>query len=1021
MTPNQLNNNKPTIAVLTNMISTPFSEGIIFGAIDYAKQNDYNVLCFAGAEFNKPALANMSRDRVFELVDQERVDGVMLPMGALSRFITVDEQLEFLSRFKNIPVITVCSDIPGYQNVGYSPRQGTFELVEHLVKVHNVTRFSFVAATGVHRASQIKKQLMIEAMAEHGLSFDERLLITSEMRRGAQIDGLDKIFTDDRQQWPEAIVASTDRQAQSVIAALTRRGIKVPEDVIVTGSAGHVDSLFAEPPITSIVEPTYELGWYAAERLIDAISGRPHTENLVLPTTLAIRRSCGCNKPGINQQKQNSETPRITPAKDRLTITQVQCELEKVLRMASTEQQASIPSAVPRKLAERLFEDLQQQSMSLISQFHQELEHTLKSEDFFMWGQMAQCIHRILMQQISSNLSDGFETTIAEALFKIVQSCNEMAGRYRSFEAEKYVGIMREIGIQLNSEFNLEEIGQLLAFNLNIPDCYISIFEESNQPFGKATCIMAMRDGNSVDISEQPYTATAFMPPEVPAYKDPYALLIMPLSFRNDFMGLCLLNMGERKGVVYEGLLTQFSSALKNQIHLRNLKAQEAHIRALAYSDQLTKLPNRSLLNERLNFTVQKALSNRNSFAVLFIDLDGFKWVNDSMGHDAGDLLLSTVANLFAECVREGDTLGRFGGDEFVVILPDIDSSSDAAAVAERIIRILSSPIDIRDQSVFITASVGISLYPQDGNSAETLLTNADKAMYRSKQNGKNRYGFYEAEREEALNRTVMIRNLLHSALQDESFELAFQPQVDRLTRQVCGVEALVRLGGENPHGVGPSEFIPLAEEIGLIDEIGQRVFRAACQQQRLWEDAGYPLKCSVNVSAKQFRNPNLANELIEIMEETAADPSKITIEVTENAVIDDEGSARNILQQLSDYGISIAIDDFGTGYASLSGLRKIPVDILKVDRSFVSDCDTNDENASIIAAIIMMAKGLKLRVIAEGVETAANLDFLSELGCDEIQGYLFARPLPAEKIPRLVDYLAESASARARQTSNRR
>lgn len=1120
-----LKNKRPTIAVLTNMMATPFSEGIIFGASDYAKRHGYNVLCFTGAEFAKPVQTNMSRDRIFDLVDKDLIDGVMLPMGALSRYISLQQQLSFLERFSNVPVITIASDIPGYMNVGYSPRQGIFDLVDHLIQKHHVQRFA--GATGSHLSTIIKKQYFVEAVAENGLHFDEKMFITSDMYRNAPIPALKGLFSGDKESRPQAIVAGTDNQARDILTALTEMGIRVPEDVILTGSMGHAESLFSNPPLTSILEPTYELGWHAAERVVAAIEGRPYKENLVLPTSLVIRRSCGCVQAGDNPILGNTYHSTSIESQT-LTLSLIQKNLEQILAAALPEHRAKLAPNTAQILSILLLESLRiNQPNGLLGHFSYELERSIKTDVIFLWVQLAQCIHQTLMQQMTIKKPNEIEGEIAAGLFDIVQNCIEKASQYRRFEAEKYIGTMREIGIQLNSEFNLDEISQLLTQDLSITDCYISIFEELNHPNHLMSSVMATRNGSSSNVTIQPYSANLLIPPTVEPYQELFSLLIMPLSFKEDFLGVCVLNIGERKGIVYEGLLTHFSSALKNQIHVRHLKeaeerfsdiahsasdwlweidisakfkycsdgvnkvlgyspesmlgksiqdfvaypnasyiielmqamnevnrletheclyrhkngnervllttgkpvikngqivgyrgaykdiseikAQEARISTLAYRDSLTDLPNRTLFNERLHAVLAAASRTHIEFAVLFVDLDGFKLINDSMGHDAGDLLLCDVAALFTQCVREEDTLARFGGDEFVILLPNIESGKDAALVAERMTEILSNPFTIRNQSIFITASIGISIFPGDGKTAATLLINADKAMYRSKKNGKNCFSFYEPELEDSINQTVMIRHLLHTAIRENGFHLLFQPQVNNKTLQISGVEALIRFSKGDAQNIGPECFIPLAEEIGLICEVGLWVFKKACQQQRKWADAGHHLKCSINVSAKQFRNPQLADEFINILKETGVDPTMITIEITENAVINDQDRAQAILQKLADYGLSIAIDDFGTGYASLSCLRKIPVNILKIDSSFVFDCDTNTENASIIEAIVMMAKSLKLKIVAEGVENTAHLDFLSKLNCDEMQGYLFAEPLTEDQVTKMFEAQVKS------------
>jgi diguanylate cyclase (GGDEF)-like protein/PAS domain S-box-containing protein len=1123
MSSTNLINGRPTIAVLTNMMATPFAQGIIFGASDYAKLHNYNIICFSGAEFAKEAPINMSRHRIFELIASSFIDGVMLPMGALSRFIDLDEQLQFLNQFSHVPVVTIASDIPGYLNVGYSPQQGMFELVDHLVQQHQIKRFSFAGATGVHRSSLVKKAFFIEALNLHQIEYDEGNNITSDMRRNAPMEGLESLFSKHKSQWPQAIVASTDNQAKDIITALKLINVHVPQDVIVTGSMGHVDSLFAEPPLTSIVEPTYELGWFGAERLIAAIEGRPFTQNLEIPTSLVIRRSCGCNQPGYCPDINTEVT--LNQSGLSLTLDDIRHELTNLLDNVTPELRNFISAPTSEHIAHLTLRALAyHESQPLLNYFHQQLELSLKTEANYIWGQIAQCVHRIVMRHIDPTTSAENESPLAIALFGIVQTCNEKAGHYREFQSQKYVGLMREIGIQLNSEFDLNEISTLLSHGLDISECFINIFEELNQPVRLSSSVLAMQQGKRIKVSSSPFPSSQLIPPDAIPYGEAFSFIVMPLSFKQDFIGFCVFGMGERKGVVYEGLLTLFSSALKNQLHVKSLleaeakfsdiahsasdwlweidsqthftycsdgvaqvlgyapetlvgcpiidylanpnhlavaqlvqsmraehgavaheslyrhkngslrtllatgkaviksgkivgyrgaykdisdiKAQEDRIRTLAYYDPLTHLVNRTLFNDRLNTIVGESKTNGGQFAVLFVDLDGFKLVNDSLGHDAGDLLLCEVAELFSKCVTEFDTLARFGGDEFVVLLPHIDDNEEAKQVANQLIDTLSSPIKIRNQAFYVTASIGISIYPTHGDTAETLLVNADKAMYRAKQNGRNRCGFYEPKLEDELNRMVTVCNLLHSSLQTGNFTLLYQPLLNATTRKVCGVEALIRMvpKSEGDPIIGPDEFIPVAEDIGLIDKIGLWVFQTSCQQLDKWSSLGLNIKCSVNISAKQFRNPNIGDQLIKIIEAADINPEWITIEITENAVIDNEIKARAILHQLSEYGVKIAIDDFGTGYASLSCLRKIPVDIIKIDRSFVNDCITNTENANIISAIVMMAKSLKLQIVAEGVETQQQSTFLENLGCDKLQGYLFSKPLSEQQLVKFLN-----------------
>ncbi|WP_025565198.1 EAL domain-containing protein [Psychromonas sp. SP041] len=1117
-----LKNNFPTIAILTNMMATPFSEGIIFGAKDYAQQQQYNTLCFSGAEFAKPAKTNMSRDRIFELIDKDAIDGLIIPMGALSRFISLEQQLLFLEQFSHIPVITVTSSIPGYLDVGYSPQQGIEDLVTHLINQHHVQRFAFAGPTGDHLSSQRKKQLFEATLEQYGIHFDPGMYITSDMSTNASIPRLDELLEKPKQEWPQAIVVSTDSQAISIISSLKKKGVKVPEDIIVTGSMGNMNSLFADPPLTSIIEPTYDLGWYAAKKLIDIIDGKVITDNTVLPTSLVVRQSCGCHQADM-ELSQSSNLVNAEHSEKTLTIENIQMELAQVINHLPSDQREYAPPDIASTLSTMLLTDLQNhESYQLIGYFSDLLESTLKTDQIFLWGQLTQVIHHRLIQSIERVENKSKSINIASDLFKIVQQCNVKAGHYRSFETEQQLGTMREIGIQLNSELNFDEIALQLQQGLHFNDCYISIFEDLGEDKTQMNCVFAMHDKQRLAISKIPYPASELIPSNIKNDNLLFALVIMPLSFKKDFIGTCILDLAVRKGVIYEGLLTLFSSALKNQIHVNHLseaekkfsdiahsasdwlweidteahfkyssdgveqvlgysreeiigqpmthfiakhstdelqkliksmqnqdelagletryqhkdgsekvllatgnpiikygktigyrgaykdiselKAQQAHIRMLAYQDPLTNLPNRVLFNEHLNRMISTSTQQKLEFALLFIDLDGFKLVNDSLGHDGGDLLLIEVSKRLKKCLRSEDILARFAGDEFILILPNIEHEQFVADIAREIVKTLSVPVTIKEQVAFISASIGIALFPEHGEQSDILLQRADKAMYLSKHSGKNQFSFYQQGLEDSLNRTAKIRHLLHTALRENDFYLVYQPQVKSSTGEICGVEALLRLPAEKYHGLNPQEFIPLAEEAGLIEEIGFRVFKNACIQQQKWIRSGIHLKCSINVSAKQFQNKNLATEFINILEERQIDPSTITLEITENAVFDNHQKAQTTLQQLSDYGFTIAIDDFGTGYASLSCLHKIPVDIIKIDRSFIHDCANNEENASIVPAILMMSKGLKLKVIAEGVETQEQWDFLKKLDCEELQGYLFSKPVKAQDIPILLE-----------------
>jgi diguanylate cyclase (GGDEF)-like protein len=462
-----------------------------------------------------------------------------------------------------------------------------------------------------------------------------------------------------------------------------------------------------------------------------------------------------------------------------------------------------------------------------------------------------------------------------------------------------------------------------------------------------------------------------------------------------------IIRFGEKEKEVLTFVSQHIASAMER-------KRSEETIRHQAYHDALTKLPNRMLFKDRMTQALLHAHRDKQMLAMLFLDLDRFKIINDTLGHAVGDKLLQSVADRLRKCLREGDTVARLGGDEFMLLLSGIHHVEDAAKIAEKILSAIRPPFQIDSHELYINTSIGISLYPYDGEDAETLVKNADIALYRAKERGRDNYQFYASAMNAKAIETLELENKLRRALERNEFVLHYQPQIDMYMGKIIGMEALVRWQRPDGKLVPPLDFIALAEDTGMIVPLGEWVLRNACAQTRLWQTADFPpLRVAVNLSGRQFQQ-NLVQTIEKVLKKTGLDPQFLELELTETAIMKNDKVAIETLNELKSMGIQICIDDFGTGYSSLSYLKRFPIDTLKIDQTFIRDSMLDADHAAIVTAIIQMAHSLKLKVVAEGVETKEQFAFLRRHNCDKMQGSLFSEPLSGEAFTKLINEFQE-------------
>ncbi|MGE4578270.1 MAG: putative bifunctional diguanylate cyclase/phosphodiesterase [Desulfuromonadales bacterium] len=435
------------------------------------------------------------------------------------------------------------------------------------------------------------------------------------------------------------------------------------------------------------------------------------------------------------------------------------------------------------------------------------------------------------------------------------------------------------------------------------------------------------------------------------------------------------------------------------------LRENQDRLKHLAHHDPLTNLPNRTLFKERLNQALAKARRSGEQVAIVFLDLDRFKKINDTLGHEAGDQLLKDVAARLRTCIRQSDTVARLGGDEFVLVLEEINQPGPVITVAKKILSALAQPFVIDDYELYITTSIGISLFPSDGDEATGLMKCADVAMYRVKQQGRNNYQFYQPDMNARAREMLLMEGALRKALDHNELDVFYQPQLDLATGRLLGMEAMLRWIHPEQGILCPRDFLALAEETGLIEPYGYWAIQEACRQNKEWQDQGYtPVPVAINISQRLFHKANLVSRIRDILEQTGLAPQYLELEITEGMVMDDVNRMQSTMQQLDDMGVKLTLDDFGSGYSCLRQLTHYPITKLKIDQNFIKDVAISPQDATITATIIALGRGMKLEVIAEGVETPEQLRFLREHQCRQAQGFLFCHPLPPEQLTKFLD-----------------
>ena len=1104
-----LKNGLPTLAVLGGSMTSAYQEGIMLGVNHVAEKMGYNVIGFCGGVLNSSDPLTLAREKVFELVDLDLISGVISPFSAHTRLLDTASANAFIAQFSHLPTVNIGSHIDGLSNIITDYETGFNELFDHLYHAHGCRRIVLLRGPKNHASSETRMEIYKNLLAKYELPLDESLIIYGNLN-AATSEEINNEFLDKHANDFDAVIAMNDNQAVGFIDLLNSRDIKVPEDVAVIGSMDTLEAAFATPALTSIHEPLFALGRAAAIELIDQLEGKPAVTDIHIPTTLVIRKSCGC-EPSLYHQTESTAEQFITQPIDQHNdpiFNETKTFLDRLVKRYKG---GIIKMQVTAVLLEYQQAVYSNKFHSFVHKLQVKLEENLKTEDISLWLALTAKLKLSTLRYLTLTPNREPLLSFLKCLVELKNDIEQVAIKYQRFESEYYLNYFRMVVNNLNSTFDFAGIKKYTVDILQLSELYISVFDNLNSEQITATNVLSVRHNKTLEMDKQHFSANRLLPDGIKPYQTRFTLMVFPLSFRKTPFGFMVINLSNRKGSAFESLRAIISSALKNETLIQDLtnaekrfsdiahstsnwlwetdennqftycsdsanyiigyspdylvgrklnefnindgcldnilthdnlidvecwcrhydgsiicllvsakpimsngifsgyrgvfediteqRKQENKIKNLAYSDTLTGLPNRTAFQEKLQETITRSAKNNSQFALMFIDLDYFKNINDSMGHSAGDLLLIRLAGRLNQSIRSKDMVARLGGDEFIIIVPDIESKEEVVLIAERIFSNIKQPFVIQDKSVYSGLSLGISLYPSDGEDAQSLLTKGDNAMYQAKSQGRNGYAFYD----QSLATKNMLRNrgenILREALTHDGFVLHYQPQVSAQTGKIVGLEALVRIIGKDKQLITPNHFIPVAEELGLINQIDEWVFEEACAQYALWRDNGLkPIRVSINLSALQLRNDTVLDTYIEIIERYQMNAANIQLEITENTLIENEFTALKILQGFKAYGVSIALDDFGTGYSSLNCISLYPIDTIKIDRSFVKDAVDNPKHKAIIEGIVLIASSLGLNIIAEGVETKEQYAFIKNLGCHEIQGYYFHKPCPTQE-----------------------
>lgn len=1005
-----------TIAVLTDAY-VDYQRSIIDIATGFFAEAGYLTLCFAGGSLEEPKRGQhnpAAGNEIYRLVEKCEAAGILIFTGGVGRHVDEQTLARFMQRF-DVPIVCLGKASEGIPSIVTDDDKSMREMMEHVLIHEDRQRIAFLRGLPTDEFSRCREEIFRDCLSEAGRTIDEDLFPVGNYNTCDAYNATCALFK--KHPDVDTIVAANDLMALSAAHAVSSLGLCIPDDVAITGFDDTREATEHTPALTTVRQSMAETAESGARQLLQLIDSGFSTAKPMSPAKvtrlagkLIIRRS----------------TPTSTAPKSGATIAQLKHSIIQSMSGLDT------PAAVElEQLTNAMIEWIYNGSTSQLTECVDAIRATCIDRSYTHWV-------RDLCNQIESltfdvlcNLDRADDIVILRGVLSTLRESVWTELLAQEFDGHRVSQARASLQVQLGSCTRLEDMLSVLnEWLANVRPHHFYLVQYS-QPAtsipSQARLVHAAIDGEVIRHTAAEFKTTNLLPQETFNDSEFSQLIFYPVYAGDLHYGYILIEALGLEQQYIDDIALSLGNAMRGQYFIKSLQSQTSILKRsnddldrLVNYDALTALPNRRYFEQQVNKACERGSSDSLAFAVVFIDLDGFKMVNDTLGHESGDQLLIQVAS------RLNDSLGRLtdkrglaariAGDEFTLLVMDA-GSREMDILCKTLLETLSRTYKLGDQHVTISASMGYAFYPEDAMTTSMLLKCADTAMYDAKARGKNRFVRTCEKLIRASASTLSLAQDLRLALDNDELTLEFQPRIDLKTQTMKGVEALTRWYENTPDGpqlkAHPDEFIGVAEKSGLISRLDTQALQQACRQARLWVEAGTPLKVSINVSVIQLKQTGFVKTVLETLQRNRLEPGLLELEITESVMMADIEDSIRKLEQLRRHGLQISIDDFGTGYSSLAYLKRLPVTCLKVDRSFIKDIarDSGSIDAALVHSIVAVAKSMQCSVVAEGIETEAQRRFAIAAGCDQGQGYFFAEPLSVEAIAALMQNKTQKAA----------